>query len=127
DDCWDSDNETVVEDYKKSVEVKNACNKIWKDRVAALVGKKKKKVFPSQEALDEACEAWLEKVSSFKQGIKSFSQQNQENSKDSSSQLAVSILKEVNFKFWRNFKFSIPNSPAYVAKLDDPYLHQWKT
>ncbi|CAG8776940.1 31927_t:CDS:2 [Gigaspora margarita] len=93
DDCWDSDNETVVEDYKKSIEVENVCNKLWEERVAALVGKKKKKIFQSQESLDEVCEAWLEKVSSFKQGIKSFSQQIQENSKDSSSQLAVSILE----------------------------------
>ncbi|CAG8843615.1 24573_t:CDS:1, partial [Gigaspora margarita] len=61
DDCWDSDNETVVEDYKKSVEVENVCNKVWEERVAALVGKKKKKIFHSQEALDEVCEAWLEK------------------------------------------------------------------
>lgn len=116
-----------------------------------MVGKKKKKIFQSQEALDEACEAWLEKVSSFEQGIKSFYQQTQENSKDSSSQLAVSILKgeeetetirglqirtsghlrlrniEANLKFWRNFKLLNYYSPAYVAKISDPYRNQWKS
>ncbi|CAG8852619.1 19238_t:CDS:2, partial [Gigaspora margarita] len=132
------DNETVVEDYKKSVEVENVCNKLWEERVAALVGKRKKKIFQSQEALDEACEAWLEK--------------------DSSSQLAVSILKdeeetetirglqirtsghlrlrniEANLKFWRNFKLLNYYSPAYlnyyspdyVVKISDPYRNQWK-
>ncbi|RIB23545.1 hypothetical protein C2G38_2170983 [Gigaspora rosea] len=75
-DSWDSNNETVEE------------------RVTALVGKKKKEIFQGQKALDEAWEAWLEKVSSFKQGIKLSPQQNQDNSKNSTSKLAISILKD---------------------------------
>ncbi|RIB30198.1 hypothetical protein C2G38_2153221 [Gigaspora rosea] len=59
DDSWDSDNETVVGNYKKSIEVENVCNKVWEKRVAAL----------------------------------SSPQQNKKNSKDSSFQLAISILK----------------------------------
>ncbi|RIB21517.1 hypothetical protein C2G38_2176385 [Gigaspora rosea] len=61
---WDSDNETVVGNDKKSVEVGNVCNKVWEERVIALVARNQ--VIP---------------------------QQNQDNSKDSTSKLAVSILK----------------------------------
>ncbi|CAG8844291.1 12645_t:CDS:2, partial [Gigaspora margarita] len=70
DDSWDSDNETVVGDDKKSIEVKNVCDKIWEEKVTALVGKKKKEIFQSQETLDKTCKAWLKKVSCFQQGIK---------------------------------------------------------
>ncbi|CAG8833215.1 21131_t:CDS:2, partial [Gigaspora margarita] len=65
DDSWDSDNETVVGNDKKSIEVKNVYDKIWEERVIALVGKKKKEIFQSQETLDKTCKAWLKKVSCF--------------------------------------------------------------
>ncbi|CAG8748235.1 35903_t:CDS:2, partial [Gigaspora margarita] len=62
DDSWDSDNETVVGDDKKCIEVKNVYNKIWKEKVIALVDKKKKENFQS---LDKTCKAWLEKFHAF--------------------------------------------------------------
>ncbi|RIB14039.1 hypothetical protein C2G38_2196229 [Gigaspora rosea] len=70
DNSWDSDNETLVggNSNMKDSKIKDACNKVWKERVVSIQGTKLKKFFQSQEALDKACEVWLEKVSSFKQG-----------------------------------------------------------
>ncbi|CAG8653341.1 4558_t:CDS:2 [Dentiscutata erythropus] len=30
-------------------------------------------------------------------------------------------------KVWKNFELPILHSPTYVARIKDPYLHQWKT
>ncbi|CAG8810142.1 43230_t:CDS:2 [Gigaspora margarita] len=57
-------------DDKNSIEVKNVYDKIWEERVTALVGKKKKEIFQSQETLNKTCKAWLENVSYFQQEIK---------------------------------------------------------
>ncbi|CAG8541006.1 23796_t:CDS:2 [Gigaspora margarita] len=59
------------------------------ERVAAIVGRKKKEIFQSQEALDKACKAWLKKVSCSKQMIKAPNQQDQESKVVSSFKLAI--------------------------------------
>ncbi|CAG8800090.1 9413_t:CDS:2, partial [Gigaspora margarita] len=126
----------------------------WEERVERFLGRKVKRVkhsWENKEAFNGKCKTLLEEVSCFRQMIGVPNQQDQRSKMDSSSKLAILrryykeetkgirgarlrtsghvILQniEVNFKVWRNFKFSIPNSPDYVAKIDDPYLHQWKT
>lgn len=150
----DSDNETVIGEEIENFEDKKIDSGKWEERVERFLGRKVKRVknsWENKEAFNGKCKTWLEEVSCFRQMIGVPNQQDQRSKMDSSSKLAILrryykeetkgirgarfrtfghlILRniEANLKIWRKFKLPNRNSPAYVAKIDDPYLHQWKT